>query len=132
VLRPIKQHVVLPAPAAELFAAYLNPETHAAITGAPVIIGRNPGDCFEAFNGQLSGHMIDVAEPRLIVQAWRSAIFYDTDPDSTLVLAFSDTEEGGRIDLIHTGVPEHDHDGVTEGWPKFYWDPWRRYLEQHK
>ena len=113
----------------ELFAAYLNPETHAAITGAPVTIGRNPGDRFEAFNGQLSGHMIDVAEPRLIVQAWRSAAFNETDADSTLVLAFCDTDEGGRIDLIHAGVPEHDHDGVTEGWPKFYWDPWRRYLE---
>jgi hypothetical protein len=27
-------------------------------------------------------------------------------------------------------VPEEDFAGVSEGWPKFYWNPWRVYLEQ--
>jgi len=32
-----------------------------------------------------------------------------------------------------TGSPviidrEHDYKGVTEGWEKFYWTPWRDYL----
>jgi len=126
---PIQQHVVLPASAATLFDAYLDPATHGAITGSPATIGPNPGDAFEAFGGALSGHIIASIAPRLIVQAWRSSAFNKDDADSTLVLSFSDTDEGGRIDLVHVGVPEHDHQGVTEGWPKFYWTPWRQYLD---
>jgi activator of HSP90 ATPase len=122
--------VVLPAPAEALFDAYLDPTTHSAITGAPVNIGPNAGDSFEAFNGALSGHIIATIAPRLIVQAWRSTAFKEDDPDSTLILSFADTDEGGRIDLVHVGVPDHDHDGVTDGWRKFYWDPWRQYLER--
>ena len=126
---PIQQHVVLPAPASTLFDTYLDPKSHGAITGAPATIGPNPGDAFEAFGGALTGRIIATIAPALIVQAWRSTSFNEDDPDSTLILSFSDTDEGGRIDLIHVGVPEHDHVGVTEGWPKFYWNPWRQYLE---
>jgi hypothetical protein len=25
-------------------------------------------------------------------------------------------------------VPEHDYEDVREGWEKYYWAPWRRYL----
>ncbi len=128
--RPIQQHVILPAPADTLFEAYLDPAGHTAITGSPATIGPNPGDKFEAFNGALSGHIIATIAPRLIVQAWRSTACKEDDLDSTLVLSFSDTDEGGRIDLVQVGVPEHDRVGVTEGWSKFYWDPWRKYLEK--
>jgi uncharacterized protein YndB with AHSA1/START domain len=30
----------------------------------------------------------------------------------------------------HANVADHDLDGVTEGWSKFYWDPWRAYLQK--
>ena len=36
---------------------------------------------------------------------------------------------GGRIDLVHTGVADCDYEGVNEGWGKFYWEPWRAFLE---
>ena len=73
--------------------------------------------------------------PRLIVQSWRSTKFGDDDPDSTLILMFLPDESdsnSGRIDLVHLDVPEHDFAGVTEGWQKYYWTPWRTYLEQQK
>jgi hypothetical protein len=27
-------------------------------------------------------------------------------------------------------VADHDVEGVTEGWKKYYWDPWRAYLSK--
>jgi len=124
----IKQSVVLPAPAKRLFEMYLDPTMHEAVTGAPVTIARAPGSPFSAFNGALSGQILVVDEPALIVQSWRSSAFKSGDPDSTLILFFKPEQSQGRIELIHLDVPEHDHDGVTQGWQKFYWSPWLRYL----
>jgi activator of HSP90 ATPase len=71
--RLITQSVVLPAPAEHLYATYLDPALHAAVTGAPVTVGAESGALFLAFNGQISGTMLSVVAPRLIVQSWRSA-----------------------------------------------------------
>jgi len=131
----IGQSVVFQAPAEELFAMYLDPVVHGAITGAAVTIGDRPGDEFRAFDGMLTGTILEVVAPRLIVQSWRSAHFNADDADSTLILCFSSAgdvadREGsqGRIDLIHLDVPQHDYDAVVAGWEKYYWTPWRAYL----
>ena len=124
----IAQSIILPAPAERLYATYLDPAAHAAVTGAPVIVSADPGAPFLAFGGQISGVTLSAIAPRLIVQSWRSTNFHDTDPDSTLILAFTPEGANGRIDLIHIDVPEQDYQGVGEGWEKYYWEPWRRYL----
>jgi uncharacterized protein YndB with AHSA1/START domain len=125
----IQQTVVLPAPAEALFDMYLDPIKHAAITGKPVAIGADKGSDFKAFDGMLSGTILTVARPRLIVQSWRSVAFKSEDPDSTLILTFTPEGKDGRIDLVHLDVPNHDLQGVTNGWPTHYWGPWRKYLE---
>jgi uncharacterized protein YndB with AHSA1/START domain len=124
----ITQSVTFSVSAERLFAMYLNPAEHAGITGAPVTIGRAAGSEFQAFGGVLTGTMLAIVEPRLIVQSWRSSQFRPGDPDSTLILSFVETPTGGRIDLIHLDVPDHDFIGVAEGWPKYYWTPWQNYL----
>jgi hypothetical protein len=112
---------------------YLDPDAHGAIIGFPVSIGADPGAPFRAFNDQLSGQILAVVRPQLIVQCWRSVKFHVTDPDSTLILMFTpdraDTDRG-RIDLIHLDVPDHDYDDVNKGWHKHYWEPWRNHLER--
>jgi activator of HSP90 ATPase len=129
----IRQSIVLPASSESLFDAYLDSAKHSAFTGFPVIIGGEAGSPFEAFAGQLSGTILAVARPRLIVQSWRSTKFNAGDPDSILILAFTpdvSNFEHGRIDLIHLDVPQHDYDDVVDGWSKYYWEPWRAYLQR--
>jgi len=29
-------------------------------------------------------------------------------------------------------VPDHDFQDVTAGWQKYYWTPWRAYLERRR
>lgn len=125
----IQQTVSFEVPSAILFEMYLDPVRHAAFTGSPVTISRKSGSEFRAFEGALTGSMLVVVEPRLIVQSWRSLHFHEEDRDSTLILAFPAAGESGRIDLVHLDVPDHDLTGVTEGWEKHYWTPWRAYLE---
>ena len=126
----IYQSVTLPASAEALFDMYLDPARHAAITGQSVVIGGDGGAEFHAFGDMLSGTMLQIVKPYLIVQSWRSANFGAADPDSTLILSFSNQGSEGRIDLVHVDVPAIDYDGVAEGWEKFYWAPWRAYLER--
>ena len=125
----IHQTVVLPAPGEKLFEMYLDPAAHGAWSGGEVVIGAEPGAEFRAFSGQIWGQILQVVQSRLIVQSWRSVAFADGDPDSTLILSFADEGDAGRIDLVHIDVPPQDYDGVAEGWEKYYWTPWRAYLE---
>ena len=125
----IRQSVVLPAPAEKLFEMYINPSTHQAITGASVDIGDKRGSEFKAFDGALTGTILEVIKPRLIIKSWRSVNFMAEDPDSTLILSFTSEGDEGRIDLVHLDVPDQDYEGVNQGWEKYYWTPWRSLLE---
>lgn len=120
--------VDLPCPPARLYAMYLNPRIHAAITGYPVKIAARSGAPFEAFGGALTGTILQVIPKRLIVQSWRSTQFGKRDLDSTLILSFSARGKGGRIELTHVNVADRDFGGVSEGWSKHYLIPWRNYL----
>ena len=128
--KTIQQTVRLPAPPGELFDSYLDPKRHGAITGLAVTIGARPGSEFRAFDGMLSGRIVAVVPKRLIVQTWRSTKWRREDSDSVLVLAFSGDPGFGQIDLVHVNVADGDARDVEEGWEKYYWAPWRRFLGQ--
>lgn len=125
---PIRQSVTLKASSRELFNAFLDSRQHSRITGAPARASRRVGARFTAFGGALSGRNLMIVPGRMIVQAWRSTQFKAGDADSILVLTFNKVAGGARINLVHVNVPHHDHLGVTKGWPKYYWGPWKMYL----
>jgi len=124
----VRQSVTLPAPAETLYAMYLDPRAHSAFTGSKVVVSARRGTRFSAFGGALSGTMLHTVPGRLIVQSWRSTVFHPGDVDSILILLFTPKGKSGRIDLMHVNVADHDFRGVTEGWKKYYWRPWRKYL----
>ena len=126
--RTLQQSVVLPTSPARLYAMYLNPKTHATITGEPARIGRKRGAAFRAFSGTLIGTILQTVPNKLIVQSWRASHWKKSDIDSTLILSFRPDPKGGRIHLLHANVADHDYEGVKEGWHIYYWKPWRNYL----
>jgi len=114
----------------ELFRTYLDSKRHAAVIGSKVLISRKPGGKFMAFDGMISGKNLLIIPNRLIVQAWRAKPWEKRDPDSILILQFRRATGGGQIELAHIDVPAYDHAGVTKGWHKYYWKPWKRYLKR--
>jgi|SRR6185295_1339641 len=118
----------LPAPPDKLFDMYLDAAQHAELTGLPVTLEPHPGGAFRAFDGMLSGTILQIQPKSLIVQTWRSANWPLTAVDSVLILTFSPAEDGGQIDLNHINVADEDFAGVSQGWEKYYWAPWRAYL----
>ena len=129
--RTLTLAALLPAAPERLFDMYLDPKSHAAFTGAPVEISAIPGSEFRAFDGVLEGLMLHNQPKRLIVQSWRSRGWESDAIDSTLVLSFHPQGDAARIEVVHANVPESDYAGVSQGWEKFYWTPWRAYLVEH-
>ncbi|MGH8676831.1 MAG: SRPBCC domain-containing protein [Burkholderiales bacterium] len=109
----------MPAPPERLYEMYLDSSLHAEFTGAPVTIGSTPGAEFRAFGDMLSGRMLHTSPKRLIVQSWRAFHWKPQDLDSILILTFWPDPAGGRIDLMHVNVADHDVEGVSEGWKKY-------------
>jgi Activator of Hsp90 ATPase homolog 1-like protein len=127
--KPIQQTVRFAAGPRELFEMYVDSKKHSAATGGHARMSRRTGGRFTAWNGMLRGRNLLVVPGRMIVQTWRSINFKDSDPDSILVLRFSKAPGGsGRVDLVHANLPASDHRGVGQGWPKYYWRPWAKYL----
>ena len=120
----------LPAEPSRVFDMYLDAETHAAFTGAPVTIEARAGTPFLAFDGMLSGKMLHVESDRLIVQTWRSGNWPADAVDSVLTLTLVPEGDGTRVNLVQVNVPDEDFAGVSEGWEKYYWTPWRAYLSE--
>jgi activator of HSP90 ATPase len=126
--RVIQQSVLFPVPPEELFEMYLDSKKHSEATGGRARMSRKAGGEFTAWGGQLRGRNLLIVANRTIVQTWRGTHWKPGDPDSILILRFRKAPGGGRIDLVHENVPPHDHKGVSRGWPKYYWKPWKKYL----
>ena len=118
----------LPASPELLYDMYLDPVAHAAFTGAPVEIEPRAGASFRAFEGSLTGTILHLEPKRLIVQTWRSVHFSPDDIDSILILTIWPEGDSARIELTHINIADSDFAGVSEGWEKYYWAPWRSYL----
>jgi activator of HSP90 ATPase len=118
----------LPATPDKVFDMYLDAAEHAAFTGLPVTLEPHAGGAFRAFDGMLSGKILHIEAKTLIVQTWRSANWPLTAMDSVLTLSFWPADDGVRIELVHANVPDDDFAGVSQGWEKYYWTPWKDYL----
>jgi activator of HSP90 ATPase len=126
--KAIQQSVEFEVSPETLYETYVNSRKHSASTGAPAKLGRKVGAKFTAFDGSLLGRNLLLVPNKMIVQAWRADHWKAADTDSILVLTFTKTAKGARVDLVHANVPEHDHRGVSEGWRKYYWNPWQAYF----
>lgn len=109
-----------------LFELYVDSRKHAS-TGAPAKVSRKAGGKFTVFGGSIHGQNLRVIPGKRIVQLWRAKHWKKQD-SSILIMKFSHVTGGGQIDLVHGGVPDYDHRGVREGWPNYYWRPWKKFL----
>lgn len=118
---------------AKLYELFMNSAKHTLATGMPAKISPKVGGKWSAFGGMIYGRNLLLIPNRRIVQAWRSSEWKKSDPDSILVVSFEKAAGGGaQVQLDHVGVPEHDHAGVTQGWIKYYWEPWKAYFAARK
>jgi uncharacterized protein YndB with AHSA1/START domain len=123
----ITQRVKFPTSPETLFEMYMDSKKHSASTGAPAKLSRKVGGAWQAHGGAIGGKNLHIIPGKQIVQAWRAG-FWKKDELSVLIMTFEKAPGGTIVKIVHVGVPEHDQKGVRNGWPKFYWKPWKKYL----
>jgi len=112
----IEQTVAFSVTPAKLYDLFMDSAKHTAATGMPAKISPKVGGKWSAFGGMILGKNLALIPNRMIVQSWRSAEWKKADPDSILIVSFEKAAGGqGQVHLVHVGVPQYDHAGVTKG-----------------
>lgn len=124
----LRMSAVIPARAAEIYAAWLSGRGHAAMTGSPAKGSARVGGRFAAWDGYISGKNLELVRDARIVQAWRTTDFPADAPDSRLEVTLSPAKGGTKVTLVHTGIPAGQAAGYREGWNEYYFAPMKEYF----
>ena len=121
---------VIPAPAREIYDAWLSSKGHAAMTGSPAKVSSRAGGTFNAWDGYISGKNLEMKSPSRILQAWRTTEFPDDAPDSILEILLERAKGGTKVTFIHTGIPAGQSASYKQGWIDFYFKPMKEYFSR--
>jgi len=112
----------------KVFRAWLSSEGHADMTGSPATVEPRVGGKFTAWDGYITGRTVELKPYNLIVQAWRTSEFADSDPDSRLELVLKPIPGGTQLTLFHSALPDGQAESYESGWEESYFAPMREYF----
>ena len=113
---------------AKIYAAWLDGDGHAKMTGSAAEGQPVVGARFSAWNGYISGTNLELEPSRRIVQSWRTTEFPADAPDSRLEILFDPIAGGTRVIIRHTGVPDGQRKQYESGWHDHYLAPMATYF----
>lgn len=119
---------VLPASPESIYKAWLSSDEHTAFIGAGAEISAEVGARFSMWDGYIEGVTLELEPNRRIVQSWRTTEFPPESPDSRLKIVLEEVEEGTRLTLYHTELPEGQGQQYQEGWEEHYFKGMREYF----
>jgi activator of HSP90 ATPase len=119
---------VFPAPAKNIYDAWLSSEGHARMTGASAKVSDKVGGEFEAWDGYIRGKNLILEPGARIVQSWRTAEFSAEEGDSQIEVTFRKAGTGTRVGIRHTRLPKHGKQ-YKQGWIENYFEPMKKYFK---
>ncbi len=114
-----------------LFNAWLDGNKHSAFTGGgPVSIRNVTGSNYTAWDGYISGKILELEEGKRILHTWRTSEFPENAEDSLLEILLEDTVKGCKLTLNHWNIPEGQVNDYKKGWVEFYFKPMKEYFKK--
>jgi activator of HSP90 ATPase len=123
---PIHQEIDYKASPQRIYEALLDSKQFAAFTASPAKIRAVEGGACSLFGGRVVARNIELFPNQRIVQAWRVAEW----PYSIVKFELKPQGTGTRLILDHAGFAAEDREHLDPGWPRMYWDPLRKYLDE--
>ncbi len=112
-----------------IYEAWLDSEEHSAFTGATAKVEGRVGGEMTAWDGYISGVILDLEPYGRIEQSWRTTEFPEGSEDSRLEILLDEVEGGTRLTLLHSDIPDGQGEMYAEGWEDYYFRPMRAYFE---
>ena len=126
----IEQSVMFNASPHDVYEALMDSEKHSRFTGAKASISREVGGEFTAYDGALSGTILELVPDAKIVQSWRvSHEGWVPGHYSTATFSLEAVDGGTKLTLVQTGVPDQSVEEITQGWQDYYWAKMKQMLE---
>ncbi|MGV3622166.1 MAG: SRPBCC domain-containing protein [Archangium sp.] len=117
---------IIPASPEAVYAAWLDAEQHSRMTNSPAT---DEGDGrFTAGAGYISGRTVSAVPHSKIVQSWRTKHFGIDDANSTVVISLEPFEDGTRVTITHTDIPDEQANSYRDGWNANYFEPMKAYF----
>jgi len=113
---------LIPASCNVIYAAWIDSEGHAGMTGAPARCSASVDGSFEAWGGYITGTNLVLTENQQIVQSWRTADFEDDEADSRLEITLEPQGNATRVRIHHSDLPAHGMQ-YLQGWKEHYFTP---------
>ena len=113
---------VFPASPEAVFDAWLDSESHTAMTGSPAVASKAVGGEFQAWDGYITGNNLELSPGKLIRQSWRTQQFDESDQDSEVEISLESEGSGTRLTLKHTNLSDQGMH-YKQGWVDHYFEP---------
>lgn len=128
--KTIEQSTTFKASPHEVYELLMDSEKHTKFTGAEAHISREIGGSFTAYDGALSGTILELVPDTKIVETWRgSDEGWVAGHYSTATFTFEPVDGGARLNFVQTGVPEASFEQISQGWQTYYWPKMKEFLE---
>ncbi len=128
--KTIEQTVTFNASPHDVYEALMDSEKHSQFTRAKASISREVGGAFTAYDGALSGTILELVPDTKIVQSWRgSDDGWVPGHYSTATFSLEAIDGGTRLTFVQTGVPQQSVEQINQGWQTYYWPKMKQMLE---
>ena len=125
--RDIELSWIFPVDSNQLFQDWLSSIGHSAFTGSPAEIEPRIGGHFSAWDGYIWGITLELEPDHRIVQSWRTTEFPTEASDSLIELKFEQVNDGTKLTIVHSNIPDDQAEGYEAGWEDYYFKPMREY-----
>lgn len=124
----LKLTAVFPAAPERVYRAWTSATEHAAFTEAEATFEARVGGKHAAWDGYISGTVLELDPPKRVVLAWRTTEFPEDAADSRVELRFTPEGAGTKVEIAHDDIPAGQGARYEKGWQDFYFTPLRAYL----
>ncbi len=127
----MRQRVLIRAPAAEVYALFLDGAAFGEILGTSAAIEAQEGGAFTLGEGDVEGRIVKLERNQLIVQAWRRSD-WAADEYSIASFRFQDLKDRTQLIFSHSGVPGHCAKDIRQMWYNAWQALKRRFHDEEK
>ena len=128
--KTIEQTATFNASPHDVYELLMDSEKHTKFTGSKATISRELGSSFTAYDGALSGTILELVPDVKIVETWRgSDDGWVEGHYSTVTFSLESIDGGTRLHFVQTGFPEASFEQISQGWQTYYWTKMKEFLE---